>query len=271
MAYEDLLNTEDDDVREQSWADNATSYGELTKDEVFLGEVPFPSILESIQDQFANYLKLEDNEDYVDIFYNELNESYRAIEEDYDFHKDELKSVLDGIYSQFIDTMAKLFDQRFTITISDIENESGSREEIEVYIRSLYTFFVLDGKDHMKTAIMKDMCAKYGQPLSYQKPNARLLGILTLLDSAYSPTLHAIEPNDYLKYNGDEDILTAYEEGDIAGNFMRKLSARFYQYAEFRAEVASMIDDAIALIVQSSGIEPLYDVDQLPTNPGQQP
>ena len=101
-----------------SAGDEPIDYSELIENDAFIGEFSFDVLKEYIQDQFNDYIAMDDRTNYVDIYYEQLKRSYAAIEQDEDeIHRDELREVLDNIDNDFNSFIAHLFDQRLSLSI----------------------------------------------------------------------------------------------------------------------------------------------------------
>ena len=81
------------------------TYEEINKDEIFVGEIPFQVILENIEEQFSDYINQEDKVNYIDIFYEELDQSYALIKDDEEEHPEEKKEILDNLHQKFLETI----------------------------------------------------------------------------------------------------------------------------------------------------------------------
>ena len=127
MLKEELTPSIDDG----SAGDEPMDYSELIEKEAFIGEFSFDVIKEGIETQFNNYVSLDDTTNYVEAFYSQLHQSYEAVElDEEEFHRDELREVLDNINDEFNSFIGKLFEQRLTLTLMDIENEDIDQEDI---------------------------------------------------------------------------------------------------------------------------------------------
>ena len=227
-----------DNVNEQSMAEIPTNYTDVIKDSAFIGEVPFDTIMEGIENQFDDYINIEDKTNYVDIFYCQLDNSYKAVTDNTETFQDELLETLDGIYQKFIDKMNELFNTRLTLTISDIEDEIINKtDDIEFTIRKLYEFFILDARKNFKIVIANDAKTKIGNIKDHKEYLRNLRDIM----NNYSPYIITFGPMEFLKYRGDQDIIQLFEDGKVIGNFLRKYSMKLYQNEEFEVELINHI------------------------------
>lgn len=112
----------DDPISE---SESTIQYTHLIEENVFIGIYPFTVILEGIQKQFEDYINMEDTTNYVDVFFNQLRNSYNAIEfDDGEEHPVEKREVLDKIYGQFVSTINNLFNVRVAINMMHVEEEN---------------------------------------------------------------------------------------------------------------------------------------------------
>ena len=225
-------------MNEQSSSDMPIDYSSLIQDNVFIGEYPLQIIIEGITSQFEDYIDMDDNTNYVDAFYTQLEESYQAMNNEEEEHPDEIMEALDNIYQIFIDKITELFEQRLTLTIPSIESGDSDREDAEFIIRRLYEFFILGAKTNFKSVIASDILSKANLNIENDTEYYRTLRELL---SNYSPIITAIGPMEFLKYRGDEDIRALFDDGKVAGNFLRKYSPKLYSHIEYEVELISYI------------------------------
>ena len=83
-----------DDDTDLSDADQPLDIQMLLSNTTYIGEVPYSTIVECITSQFEDYIGITDRSDYVDIFYDQLDESYSVINDEDEFH-DEKRYFLD--------------------------------------------------------------------------------------------------------------------------------------------------------------------------------
>ena len=254
MKNDEKINQEgnlplDDPINNESFADKVIDYSDLFADSVFLGEIPFESIVEGITEQFSNYINMEDKTDYVDIFYTQYDTSKMAIiMDDSEEHPQELLEALEKLFDKFLDTIVDLFKLRLTITVID-EGETVDSESLEFRIRKLYEVFILNGRDNLKLAISKDMASRISaSDITNDSEYFRIVD--ALIHSFYSPLISGFTPVQFIEYIGDDDLMTLFNEGEITGNFLRKYSPKLYQNDEFRCE---LINDFI--LIQQVGKE----------------
>lgn len=229
---EDINNPLDD----QSFSDTLIDYSEMIAESAFVGEYPFNTIKESIENQFNDYIDMDDRINYVDIFYEQLNNSYEIVRnDDGEEHPMEIIEALDKIKSSFIEMILELFDMRLMIHIQ-IEDLT-SDDEIEFVIRRLYEFFILGARENFKTVISKDILAKVGNIESDKEY------FKAIKDSLwnYSPLIICMGADRFLQLRGDNEIQYIFNENKATGNFLRKYSPKFYDNEEFEVEIINHI------------------------------
>jgi len=138
------LEIDEEQPTDQSMAEVPASHMDLVAPTAFIGTVSLENIMEGIENQFTDYIKLEDDTNYVDVFYDQLHASYEAAKGENDVFQEDTIEALDTIQQTFIDKMSQLFETRLTLTIADIDGESVDLNDIEFIIRRLYEFFILD-------------------------------------------------------------------------------------------------------------------------------
>lgn len=239
---------------EMSDADEPMDTAELLKDSAYIGEVPIQTIMESITKQFEDYIKLEDSTDYVDIFYDQWDESMKALQQEEEF-LDEKRDILNEILDQFTDFMARLFEQRLMITISIIDAEEYDPDQVEYIIRKLYEFFILNAKKNFKTVVSTDINSKLKNIIEDDKQYFDTIHRLLL---NYSPLVTTITPTEFLSMCGATEIQEFYNDGEVMGNFLRKYSMKLYQNELFEVElinhitlVGTMVDEVLSPVDHS--------------------
>ena len=202
--------------------EGSVDYSQLIQQEAFVGDMPYDAIVEGITDQFNDYIQMEDTTNFVDVFYDQLHASYESLDKDEEEnHRTEFKEVLDKIHQEFVEFMAKQFEERLTLTIMMLESESLDYDDLEFIIRRLYEFFILGAKNNFKVVIATDINARFKD--------------VTEDDNAY------FKPTEFLKIRGDMEIAELFDNGQVVGNFLRKYSPKFYQNEEFQVEVINYV------------------------------
>ena len=219
-------------VDDPSEADTVYDYYRIIEKEVFLGDVTYDTIKEKINDQFNEYIILEDKTDYVDIFYDQMNKSLEAIRNnDEEEHPQEKLEALNNINDEFEYMMIELFEKILTVHIREDEID------LERILRIAYRFFILNAKNNFKVVISKDILHKLDNSLDDKSYNDQ---IHTLLEE-YSPLITCMHADKFIEYTKDEEMKDIFDDMMITGNFLRKYSCKLYQNEEFEVELISYI------------------------------
>ena len=227
------------DSRYESDSTEPVDYTELISKSALVGEYPFETIIESITHQFEDYIGNTDRTDYVDIFFNELEASRRTnVEDNDDEHPEEVNQVLDRYYDMFIDSMRRLFNKRLAISILIEDDENTVEDELEIAIRRLYEFFILNAKHNFKYVISHDIDNKLQYVLEDDNLFYRTIDDML---TQYSPVCVAITPTEFIKLTGNEEVLNMYESMQFTGNFLKKYSPKLYAHDDFNAEIIAEI------------------------------
>lgn len=246
----ELLNKplEDNDVEddyEDDYEDEIIDYTDMIKENAFVGDIPFNTILEGITEQFSDYINLEDKNNYVDIFYDQWNMSMKIVEsDDEEDHPQEIKEALENIKNEFIDKIHELFKQRLTITILAVDDESTPDvDELELVIRELYEFFILNARNNFKNAITISINLRLSidNVINEDTSDKEFFNKVNMLLDNYSPLVTCMTPRNFLEYNQRDDIIELFDEGQVSGNFLRKYTAKLYQNEEYKVELINHI------------------------------
>lgn len=238
MDIEDIIDEPSSSLNDQTNADVPTTYTDIMKDNAYIGQTPFDVIMEGIEAQFDDYINIEDNTNYVDIFYDQLHASYEAANSNNETFKDDIIEVIDNIHRTFIEKITDLFNVRLTLTIADMESESIDVDDMEFIIRRLYEFFILGARANFKAVIANDVKQRMDTPI---EDHREYLKTLRTLMASYNPLITTIGPIEFLKYRGDQEIIQFFETGKVAGNFLRKYTPKLYQNMEFEVELINYI------------------------------
>ena len=240
MMYleEDSIDEYESPLDGQSNADIPITHEDIIKDNAYIGQTPLSVIMEGIEEQFNDYINIEDKTNYVDIFYEQLAQSYEAANSAIETFQEDINKVLDDIYQKFIDKIVDLFNARLTLTIADIESESADMDDIEFIIRRLYEFFILGARNNFKVAIASDVRMRMGKPIEDHREYLKTIRTMMV---GYSPLITTFGPMEFLKYRGDQEIIQFFETGKVTGNFLRKYSPKLYQNEEFEVELINYI------------------------------
>lgn len=235
--YQEGNNIPLEDSVIDSASEEYIDFSELISDEVFVGDTPFDTIISGIVEQFNDYINLEDRTNYVEIFYDQLEDSINDLNDEELTFITERKEALEKIIDKFNEVIRGLFKLRLALNIFD-ENDMPDDDVLQYRIMKSYEFFILNGRKNFKVAIAKDLKQRMTDVGSddefYQKVD-------DLLDSFYTPLITSITPIKFIEYTGDDDMLEMYQDGDVTGNFFRKYTPKLYQNDEFRCELISFI------------------------------
>ncbi len=225
---------------------------DVIENETFIGKYSLAVIIEEIAKQFNDYIDIEDTKNYVDIFYTQLNASMYAIKADqFEEHPEEKTEILYKIEMEFIQTLVKLIQDRFTITIMEYESGSYDRLEIKFCIETIYDYFIIHGKENICDNIRMSMLNKLlSKPV--MKDSDSIFNEIDLLKSEYDPLIIAIKPDEFIKNN--EDMVNMYESDMACGNFLRKLSAKFYKNEDFWVHVVDDVFTSYSSAIQDNMI-----------------
>ena len=222
-----------------SQTETTIQFTHLIQEQAFLGKYPFVSIIEGLKKQFEDYINMDDTVNYVDVFFNQIQASYNAVNlNDAEEHPNEIKEVLDRIYREFIDNIQRLFIDRLAITVIDIDDDNIYDPDLEFIIRRLYEFFILGAKNNFKVVIAMDVASLIRDVGDDDDEYFRILN--QSLDR-YSPLLTTISIDQFIRYRGDQEVFDLFQNGRVTGNFLRKYSPKLYQNEDFQVELINYI------------------------------
>lgn len=234
------VNPADDPVNDLSYSDQAVDFMELIRARAFVGGVSGEVIFEALKLQFDDYINLVDKTNYVDIFYTQLAASYELVNsDDTEEHPTEIRECLGQLYQSFVDLLQGLFQEKLTISISELEAGAIDEEDLEFIFRRLYEFFILGAKNNFKVVIAKDIITRLSN-LEEMDDDAFFKAIDHELES-YSPLITTMTPTTFFQYRGDGEISELWENGRVIGNFLRKYSPKIYRNEEFTVELVNHI------------------------------
>lgn len=222
---------------ESSRADIPATYEDVARHSAFISEMPLEVIIEGIEKQFDDYINIEDKTNYVDIFYESLQASYNAAREDSETFQEEIITVLDEIQNKFTAKIAELFNNRLTITISSLESEDYEEDEVELIIRKLYDFFILNARKNFTIVISNDI----GSRITKTDDHREYLKSIKSLMHIYSPLITVFGPMEFLRYRGEHEITELFNDGKVTGNFLRKYTPKLYQNEELEIEIINCV------------------------------
>lgn len=218
-------------------------YSEMMRYNVFIGEYPFDAIMEGIEAQFQDYINIEDDTDYVEAFYNQMEISLEALtpgEDENDDHMVELRNILENYKYIFVERVYKLINQRLTISIPAIEDGGDttamSDDDIASIIHQIYDFFILNARANIKRVISVVARSKIDSSI-LESDDDTYYERLKEIVGRFSPRIIDVTPTDFLKYCNATEIIGLYDEGLVAGNFLRNYSPKLYQNDEFEMEI----------------------------------
>lgn len=228
-----------DYINDGSSGDDPIDYTELVEKDALKGEYTFEVIQEGIETQFNNYIRIEDNTNYVEIFYKELENSFIILESDEEeYHKDELREVLNRCNDRFEAFMDRMFKQRLSLTVMGLENEESDDDEAKDTIQKLYEYFILKARSNFISAISKDIRSKIH---TLMVDDANFLDVIRGMLNEYSPLVIAIGPMEFIDYNRNEDVKNLFNTGKVNGNFLRKYSPKLYDNEDLEVEIINNI------------------------------
>lgn len=226
---------EDSDYYEES---TEYDYFEIITSNAFQGNIPYNTIIEGLENQFIDYINMEDMTNFVDVFYDQLHASYEIINSNEDEeHPTELFEALNNLQDKFIDTLSDLFEQRLTITFVDLLGDIRNYDDIEFVLRRSYEFFILGAYNNFKTVITAYVFPKVNN-ITDDKEYFKMIRELI---SSFNPLITSFGPTEFLQYRGEKEILEMYENGKIIGNFLRKYSPKLYDNEEYECEIINHI------------------------------
>jgi len=242
INQEDVFNPLDNfnevDIRDSDKEDVLLSFQDVMFERCFVGEVPFKTILESLEMQFNDYINLEDKTNYVDIFYNQLENSYKYVEEDLDMDMDEYNDIFNQIRQEFYDFIYNQFQQRLTLTITGLESEAYDQDRIDYIIRKIYKYFILDGRKNFFNLITNDISNKIN---TVRLSDDDFQELVESLLTQYSPIVKSIGPLEFLRNTNGEEIAELLENNEISGNFLRKYTCKLYKNKDFEVDIINEI------------------------------
>jgi hypothetical protein len=222
--------------------DQITDFSEIIEERSFLGEYPIHVIFENIQKQFEDYINTGDDNNYVDIFYNQLALSFEKIEiDESESHPEEIRDVLYTRYHQFAEFIQLQCKTHLLITFPDTDNMHS--DDLEFMIRRVYEFFILRAKNNFKVAISNDVISRIQDK---NIPQDELFHELQEMINDYSPLINSINCIQFMQSIGDKEMCEMFESGQFNGNFLKKYSPRFYQNDDFVVEVVNYITSTLS-------------------------
>ena len=215
---------------------NDLAISEELQESIFIGLVPFEVICENLKKQFEDYINMEDENDYVDIFYTQLNASRQRLEEleNDEFSNDTSKDMLETIHVKFINFLSKLFYERLNLTLITISSEEYDYDEIEYCFRYLYEVFILHAKSNFKIIIFNEL----KDSIDLDLDDSDYFDHIQLLVNDFTSV--TMEPMAFLQLCSQE-VYHMFEDGQVIGNFLKRYTPKLYQNEDFSVELISYI------------------------------
>lgn len=204
----------------------------MTRERAWLGEYTVDSLTELIDGQFSDYIGVEDRNNYVAIFYEQVDTSRRGV---YDEEgKVELNEAIDNIVEEFVAFMMNRFSMRFNIHLTDYESGNFTYGEIRPVVGMLYEFFVINGKrnfiDYFTREIPGTMKLMNVDPADAYKHAEELLDLDT-------PYIRSTDVKGFLRRVGETELLMMYTSNDLTGNFLTKYSPHLDRHENLRVAI----------------------------------
>ena len=233
--YNPLANNLDIDRESDDAVD--LSFQDVMYERCFIGDTPFKTILESLENQFNDYINLDDKTNYVDLFYDQMKQSYEHIQ-DVGIDIDEYKEILDKILQEFYDFIKLHFEQRLMITITELYYTSFNKDRIDYIIRKLYKYFILNARKNFFKLITTDISSKIK---TVRLSDDDFYNLVSDMLTQYSPLIRSVGPLEFLRLTDGEEIAELLENNEICGNYLRKYSPRLYKNKDFEVEIINEI------------------------------
>jgi len=228
--------------------------GIYTKETVFLGPYSYNTIEDSIDEQFKDYIGLPDETDYVAIFYHQLEQSLAELRRDDEQHPEEKKALLDSVYADFIGLMETQFRLRFNITIKAIDEGDIYNLSLRDTIKALYHYFVLNAKQNIKSVIIMDI-EKSVEDVGDNDDT--FFHIVEDKMHDHDPIFTTMDVPTFLIYSGNREVYEYFESNDVSGNFLKKLSPKFYINEDFKVDIIN------AIVIHQQFHKDVYKLSQL--------
>lgn len=251
--------------------ENTTELDEpITTDEVatvnaFLGEIPLEVLLRGIDHQFESYLDLDDTTNYVEIFYQQYDASIANADAEDEEHPAEIKEFLSEVLMRFTNHMLELMDKRLAIHPNVSDDDIPDDDQYRQIFTVVYEGMILNAKKNFTTAITKDILSKIDTQLPKNYTDDQWYDTIHGMLEGYSPVIVEISPLMFLKYIGNTELISMYEDGILTGNFLRKYSPRLYENEEYEVELVSNItltkDVKEDLVNATTGTNPAESAD----------
>lgn len=240
--YQEKVESSPDTNDEQLPEDSYTiDYAEMIADSAYICTYPIHAILDGIKEHFDDYINIEDDINYVDIFYDQWHYSREvALSDEKEMHRNDILEALENIHQNFLEHIKELFKTRLTITITDLEDDvPDDPEDIEYIIRTIYDYFIIDARKNFKNVITTDIVNKLSAKDTITDDNLFFDTVSGMLNF-YSPLVRVLTPEQFMRYSAShtrEDVIAMYEDGRLSGNFLRKYTCKLYKNEDFKVEI----------------------------------
>ena len=209
-----------------------SEYNLMTRKRAWLGEYTLDALKELLDGQFSDYIGVDDRNNYVAIFYEQVDISRRGVYDEED--RTELNEAIDNILEEFVAFIMNRFNARFNVHATDYESGNFTYAEIRPVIEMLYEFFITNGRrnfiDYFTREIPETMKMMNADPSRAYDEAEEILD----LDIPY---IRSSDVLGFLKKIGDTDILEMYESNDLTGNFLTKYSPHFDRHEDLRQTI----------------------------------
>lgn len=209
-----------------------SEYNQMTRERAWLGEYTVEALIELLDGQFSDYIGVDDRNNYVAIFYEQVDTSRRGVYEEEG--KVELNEAIDNIVEEFVAFIMNRFNIRFNVHVTDYESGNFTYAEIRPVIEMLYEFFVINAKrnfiDYFTREIPETMVLMRAGKDDVYKTAEELLE----LDTPYIRTTDVL---GFLRRVGESDLLAMYNSNDLTGNFLAKYSPHLHRHEDLKATI----------------------------------
>ena len=234
------VNYKIDDFIEDEYEEEAgiVSFQDALRSTVFFSDFDLDVIEEFIEDQFSNYIKAEDTTNYFEDTIQSFRYSEEVIEVEFDEYTQERREVLTEMYEEFIDFMIRLIEKKLKISIPGYETEELQKEDLEYIIDEIYKFFILNARKNFRTFITNSVIEELSDETT--KDPATYFNLVDNSIQNYFSIL-PVTCEEFLLALKQDQLMELYENGQIAGNFLRKYSPRLYNHDDFLTDILTQI------------------------------
>jgi hypothetical protein len=224
----------------------------LLESRAFIGQYPFDEIISALENQFSDYLNLEDRTNYVETFYRQLDSSYRLIDTSLELEdRFTIEEILEQLDWKFAQKLAQLIELRLGLGINGFIDEKLTPDELRAIYLRLYEYFIMRAKANFKAVIGTKVCQELA--LMGDIPDDQYFPIVEDLLDRYNPIIINVEPAEFLAMTAGTETLNLFNSGEIVGNFLLKYSPRLYQSELFQIELVNYITSRLDLGKEHQG------------------